>query len=85
MLCVGLQSDKEGTAQVSLVNLGLADEAKACRSTVIPYRRPRFFVLGRVVHMGTFWQLMLYGIIAAVFASYLQRRKKKAAEKQASE
>ena len=82
---MGLQSDKEGTAQVSLVNLGLADEAKARRSTVIPYRRPRFFVLGRVVHMGTFWQLMLYGIIAAVFASYLQRRKKKAAEKQASE
>jgi phosphotransferase system glucose/maltose/N-acetylglucosamine-specific IIC component len=35
--------------------------------------------------MGTFWQLMLYGIIGAVFASYLQRRKKKAAEKQASE
>jgi phosphotransferase system glucose/maltose/N-acetylglucosamine-specific IIC component len=44
------------------------------------------FVLGRVDSMGTFWQLMLYGIIGAVFASYLQRRKaKKAAEEQASE
>ena len=41
---------------------------------------------GRVVHMGTFWQLMLYGLIGAVFATYLQRRKaKKAAEEHASE
>tara|TARA_Y100000768_G_C23890181_1_gene639714 strand:- start:268 stop:387 length:120 start_codon:yes stop_codon:yes gene_type:complete len=38
-----------------------------------------------VVHMGTFWQLMIYGIIGAVFATYLQRRKKKAAEEQTSE
>ena len=45
-----------------------------------------FFVLGRVAHVGTFWQLMLYGLIGAVFATYLQRRKaKKAAEEHASE
>ena len=44
------------------------------------------FVLTRVGHMGTFWQLMLYGLIGAVFATYLQRRKaKKAAEEQSSE
>ena len=36
--------------------------------------------------MGTFWQLMLYGLIGASFATYMQRKKaKKAAEEQASE
>ncbi|MGC6398327.1 MAG: hypothetical protein ACON40_08100, partial [Ilumatobacteraceae bacterium] len=45
-----------------------------------------FFVLARVGYMGTFWQLMLYGLIGAVFATYLQRKKaKKAGEEQSSE
>ena len=44
------------------------------------------FVLARVRHEGTFWQLMLYGLVGAVFATYLQRKKaKKAAEEQSSE
>ena len=34
--------------------------------------------------MGTFWQLMLYGLIGAVFATYLQRKKAKKAAKAAS-